>query len=99
MDMSPDASAIDYMKQTKLTRVAFSLNIMYTPQSQQSYNCQEYDFKHHNIRDTHFDYSVKKQLEGLNSCVLMYNTDGTSLPWYAKKGTYWFLSLIFLGWF
>jgi hypothetical protein len=51
-----------------------------------------------NTRDTHFDYEVKKSIEGYQEHVLMHNVDG-GLPWYARLGVYWFLSVIGLGWF
>lgn len=98
LDQSPDASAIDFIKLTKLTRLTFGINVQYTPQSQASYACQEHDFKHHNVRDTHHDYNVCKTLDGFEEFVLMQNTNG-NLPWYANKGFYWVFSIFFLGWF
>jgi hypothetical protein len=96
--MSPDASAVDYMKTSKLTRITFNINVTYTPQACQSFKCQEYQFKQQNIRDTHYDYDVLKNIQGYQEFVLMHNLEGGSLPWYANKTYYWLFSILTLGW-
>mmetsp|Transcript_14520 Transcript_14520/g.14131 ORF Transcript_14520/g.14131 Transcript_14520/m.14131 type:complete len:87 (+) Transcript_14520:884-1144(+) len=63
-DMSPDASAIDYIKSYKLTRVCFLRQFDFAPVARQSYVCQEHTFKRQNIRDTHHDYSVQESIAG-----------------------------------
>lgn len=48
-DTSADPVSIEFVKATKLCRLKIGLLINYTAQSSQSYNCQEHNFKHHNI--------------------------------------------------
>jgi hypothetical protein len=73
--------------------------VNYTPMAQQSFTCQEYEFKKNNIRDTHHDYKVDIEIEGYNEYVTMLNSSSDGKPWYANSTIYWVLSVLMLGWF
>jgi hypothetical protein len=96
LDASPDASAIEFVRSQRLTRMCFEKVFEFTPVANQSYQCQEYNFKASTIRDTHHDFTVTQELAGLREFVLMSNSN--DVPWFAKKGTYMFFSYIGLGW-
>lgn len=70
----------------------------YTPNAKASFDCQEYMFKRANIRDAQYDFNVNNVLDGFNPQMLLHNRVDGGLPWYATKGIYLFLSLLFLGW-
>jgi len=53
---------------------------------------------YHGRFDQYYDFVVKKDLWNFTENVLFYNDTKGSLPWYASKGCYTFLSLFMLSW-
>ena len=99
VDQSPDASAIDYIRSQKLTRLDLKLNFTYTPISSQSYQCQEYDFKRMSHMDTHYSYWVEKSLEGWRDGFLMHDRAADEpLPFVCSKTAYLIMSFLCVGW-
>jgi hypothetical protein len=96
-DTSPDPLSIEFVKATKLCRLSIGLCVNYTAQASQSFNCQEHHFKHHNIRDSHYDFHVQRYLDDQREHILLSN--GNSAPWFANLYLYWACSLIGFGWF
>lgn len=100
VDQSPDASAIDYIRSQKLTRLDFKLSMQYTPISSQSYGCQEYDFRRRSHTDSHFHYWTNSTVEGFRSGFLMHDkAEGESLPFVCSKTAYVIMTFLCLGWF
>jgi hypothetical protein len=98
IDISPDSSAVEYVKGQKLVRLDFSLKVDYTPQANQSFICQEYYFKKANFRDAHHDYRVSKAIPDMRENVLIFNSDANTLPWYTGRGTFWAFSMLGFSW-
>ncbi len=96
LDKSPEPSSVDFIKRFKLTRLENGINIQYTPEAWNSFCDQEQKFKHNNIRDTHYDYSVLTELAGHTKEILLHNSLET--PWYASYSYYCAFSLFCMGW-
>ena len=56
------------------------------------------EFTYHNIRDTHYDFWVDKDIPGYRPNVLIYNDVKGPMPWFIQRGWYYLLMFFMLSW-
>ncbi|CDW74363.1 UNKNOWN [Stylonychia lemnae] len=95
LDLSPLPETIGYIKQVGMSRLDFNIDLEFSVPATQSKEWQEQDFKLRNNKDTHQEYTLKKNFENYKEGAVVYNGDA---PLYANRLVHFVFSIFTFSW-